>query len=135
MTFMSAAIIVGQTTTFIKLDTIKHPVKLQFLVCSDDGEEGLLSLDTLKELSIIPQDFPLPMNRAMRETKVTRVKEAERDELENDHPENLKLVNIEKRIGSLRSKLNFKKIEGEEYEKERKCDYADIFKETITKED
>ena len=89
------------------------------------------------ELSIIPQDFPLPMNRAMRETKVNRVKEAERDELENDHPDNLKLVNIEERICSLRSKLIFKKIEEENYEEDRKCEelqkrwlcyYADIFK-------
>ena len=39
--------IVGQTTTFVKLDSIKHPVKIQFLVCSDDGDEGLLSLDTI----------------------------------------------------------------------------------------
>ena len=99
--------IVGQTTTFVKLDTIKHPVKLEFLVCSDDGDEGLLSLDTLKELSIVPQDFPLLMDRDMRETKVNGAKEAQMDELEVDHPENLKLV---ERIGSLRSKLNFKKL-------------------------
>ena len=136
--------IVGQTTTFVKLDTIKHPVKLQFLVCSDDGKEVLLSLDTLKDLSIVPQDFPLPMNRAMRETKVNRVKEAQMDELEVDHPENLKLVDIEERIGSLRSKLNFKKLEEEDYEEGKKCeelkkrwlrDYADIFKEVLTMED
>ena len=78
--------IVGQTTTFVKLDTVKHPVKLEFLVCSDDGDEGLLSLDILKELSIVPQDFPLPMDRDMRETMVNRVKEAQMDELEVDHP-------------------------------------------------
>ena len=40
--------IVGQTTLFVKLEIIKHPVKLDFLVCSDDRDEGLLSLDTLK---------------------------------------------------------------------------------------
>ena len=54
--------IIGQTTAFIKLDLIKHPVRLDFLVCTDDGDEGLLSLDTLKELTIIPRDFPLPMD-------------------------------------------------------------------------
>ena len=54
--------IIGQTTAFIKLDLIKHPVMLDLLVCTDDGDEGLLSLDTLKELTIIPRDFPLPMD-------------------------------------------------------------------------
>ena len=54
--------IIGQTTAFIKLDVVKHPVKLDFLVCTDEGDEGLLSLDTLKELSIIPRDFPLLMD-------------------------------------------------------------------------
>ena len=97
-TFMSATnhelTIVGQTTTFVKLDSIKHPVKIQFLVCSDDGDEGLLSLDTLKELSIVPRDFPLPMDRAMRETKLNRVKEAEMDEQEEYNLERLMLVEM-----------------------------------------
>ena len=53
-------------------------------------------------------------------------------------------MDIEERIGSLWSKLNFNKIEEEYYEEERKCEelkkrwlrnYADIFKETLTKED
>ena len=133
-TFMSATnhelTIVGQTTTFVKLDSIKHPVKIQFLVCSDDGDEGLLSFDTLKELSIVPRDFPLPMDRAMRETKLNRVKEAEMDELEVDHPENLKLVDIEERIGLLRSKLNFKKVEEEDFEEGKKCE--DLKKRSVT---
>ena len=92
-TFMSATnhelTIVGQTTAFVKLESIKHPVKLDFLICSDDGDEGLLSLDTLKELSIVPKDFPLPMDRGMRETKMNRVKERERDELESESLERL----------------------------------------------
>ena len=54
--------IIGQTTAFIKLDVVKHPVKLDFLVCTDDWDEGLLSMYTLKELSIIPRDFPLPID-------------------------------------------------------------------------
>ena len=76
--------IVGQTTAFVKLEVLKHPVKLDFLVCSDDGDEGLLSLDTLKELSIVSKDFPLPMDRGMRETKINRVKERESEELEKE---------------------------------------------------
>ena len=54
------------------------------------------------------------------------------------------MVDIEERIGSLRSKLNFKKLEEEDYEEGKKCedlkkrwlrDYADIFKEVLTRED
>ena len=71
--------IIGQTTAFIKLDVVKHPVKMDFLVCTDDGDEGLLSLDTLKELSVIPKDFPLPMDKSMREPRVRRVTETEKE--------------------------------------------------------
>ena len=41
--------IVGQTYCFVKLEKVKAPVKLTFLVCLDDGSEALLSLDTLKD--------------------------------------------------------------------------------------
>ena len=104
----------------------------------------MVLLDTLKELSIVSREFPLPMDRAMRETKLNRVKEAERDESEMDELERLKLVDNEERIGSLRTELNFKKMEEEDYEEEKKCkalrkrwlrDCADIFKETLTRED
>ena len=71
--------IIGQTTAFIKLDEVKHLGKLDFLVCTDDGDEGLLSLDTLKELSIIPKDFPLPMVRSMREPRDRRNRETEEE--------------------------------------------------------
>ena len=90
------------------------------------------------------QDFRLSMDRDMRETKVNRVKEVQMDELEVDHPENLKLVDIEERIESLWSKLNFKKLEEEDFEEGKKYedlkkrwlrDYADIFKEILTRED
>ena len=84
---------------------MKHPVKLDFLVCSDDGDEGLLSLDTLKELSIVPKDFPLPMDRGMRETKINRVRERE-EEIEKESAERLKLIDIKERIGSIRTTLN-----------------------------
>ena len=110
-TFMSATnhelTIVGQTTAFVKLELVKHPVTFDFLVCSDDGDEGLLSLDTLKELSIVSKDFPLPMDRGMRDTNMNRVKEREREESESESLERWKLVEIKERIGSLRTKLSF----------------------------
>merc|ERR1712030_3841 len=52
--------ILGQTTCFIRLEKISKPIKISFLVCGDDGDEALLSLDTLVELSIVPPDFPCP---------------------------------------------------------------------------
>ena len=42
--------IVGQTSAYIKLEKFKTPVRMDFLVCLDEGDEALLSLDTLKEL-------------------------------------------------------------------------------------
>ena len=132
----------GQTTAFVKLDVIKHPVKLDFLVCTDDGDEGLLSLDTLKELSIIPKDFPLPMDRGMRESRLNRVKEREKEESESEEIERQKLVEIKERISSFRTKLSFQELEEEDVEENRKCeelrkqwlrDFSDIFKETLKK--
>ena len=102
--------ILGQTTAFIKLDLVKHPVKLNFLVCTDDGDEGLLSLDTLKELSIIPKDFPLPMDKSMREPRVRRIRETE-EEAEVEKAEKLKQFDIKERVGSMRSKLEINQME------------------------
>ena len=102
--------IIGQTTAFIKLDVVKHPVKLDFLVCTDDGDEGLLSLDTLKELSIIPKDFPLPMDKSMREPRVRRVRETE-EETGVEKEEKLKQFDIKERVGSVRSKLEMNQME------------------------
>ena len=67
--------IVGQTHAFVRLEKVNRPVKLSFLVCKDDGEEALLSLDTLKALSIVSSDFPCPMDRSIRDHKVRRVEE------------------------------------------------------------
>ena len=110
--------IIGQTTAFIKLDVVKHPVKLDFLVCTDDGDEGLLSLDTLKDLSIIPKDFPLPMDRSMREPRVRRIRETE-EEAEVEKAEKLKQFDIKERVGSMMSKLEINQMEKEDWEEER----------------
>ena len=65
--------IVGQTSCFVKLEKVKTPVKLSFLVCMDDGNEALLCLDTLKDLSIVSQDFPCPMDDRKRDHKTRRI--------------------------------------------------------------
>ena len=72
--------VVGQTTCFIKLQKVKNPVKLSFIVVLDDGNESLLCLDTLKDLSIVPKDFPNPMNNSMRDNRIMRVTEEEEGE-------------------------------------------------------
>ena len=64
----------------MKLERVRNPVKLSFLVVMDDSDESLLSLDTLKDLSIVPRDFPNPMNPAIRDDKVRRVVEEEGEE-------------------------------------------------------
>ena len=73
--------VVGQTVSCVKLDIIKHPVKLEFLVVADDGDEALLSLDTLKELSIVHKEFPLLMDRSKREPKIRRVRDPNCEEV------------------------------------------------------
>ena len=69
--------IIGQTRAFIKLDEVKTPIMMEFLVCTDEGDEALLSLDTLKELTIVPCDFPKPIDKNMREPIIRRVKDNE----------------------------------------------------------
>ena len=64
--------IVGQTYCFIKLEKVKTPVKLNFLVCLNDGNEALLSLDTLKDLSIVSRDFPCPQDDRIKDHKARR---------------------------------------------------------------
>ena len=76
--------IVGQTYGFVKLEKVNRPVKLSFLVCLDDGNEALLSLDTLKDLSIVPSNFPCPMDETIRDHKVRRIVD---EEDEDEWPE------------------------------------------------
>ena len=127
--------VVGQTVSFVKLDIIKHPVKLEFLVVADDGDEALLSLDTLKELSIVHKEFPLLMDRSKREPKIRRVKDPNCEEVASVSDAN-KLVESKERIGSLQTQLTFRKVEEEDFEEAEKCaklrrklleDYSDIF--------
>ena len=73
--------VVVQTVSFVKFDTNKHPVKLEFLVVADDGDESLLSLDTLNDLSFVHKEFPLPMDRSKREPKIRRVRDPNCEEV------------------------------------------------------
>merc|ERR1712239_52003 len=64
------------------------------------------SLDTLVELSIVPPDFPTPMNSAIRDNRIRRVEPVDGVE-EAQKVENSKWGTIKERIGSMRSQLSF----------------------------
>ena len=113
--------IIGQTKAFIKLDLVKHPVMLEFLICTDDGDKGLLSLDTLKELTIVPKDFPLAIDRKMREPRVRRIREHE-EEAEEEKVEKVEHFTLQERVGSMRSKLEMNQLTEEAWEEEGKCE-------------
>ena len=74
--------IIGQTQAYVKLDLVKTTICLEFLICTDDGDEALLCLDTLKDLTVVPHDFPNPINKNLREPKIRRLKDFEAEEEE-----------------------------------------------------
>merc|ERR1711888_557776 len=100
--------ILGQTTTFIRLEKAHKPIKISFLVCSDHGDEALLSLDTLVELSIVPPDFPTPMNSAIRDHKINRIEAVDGVE-EAQKVENSKSGTIKERIESRKERKKERK--------------------------
>ena len=112
--------IIDQTSCFIKLEKLKTPIRLDFLVCLDEGDEALLCLDTLKELSIVPFNFPTPMDKHKREPKARRVRDYDEEEewqaqkdREEEKEEGRKqkdrevqereVFTLQERVGSLRS--------------------------------
>ena len=66
---------VGQTTMNINFKTMKTTKKVRAIVVADDGGEVLIDMETLVQWGIIPECFPLPINR-VGGTKES-VKEAE----------------------------------------------------------
>merc|ERR1711891_140892 len=135
--------ILGQTTTFIRLEKVHKPIKISFLVCSDHGDEALLSLDTLVELSIVPPDFPTPMNSAIRDHKVNRIEAVDGVE-EVQKVESSKWGTVKERIESMTSQLSFPQENRKEDLDEDECeamkqswlkDFSQVFKEDLTIED
>ena len=137
--------VIGQTSCFVKLEKVKKPVKLSFIVVLEDGNEALVSLDTLKDLSIVSQNFPCPMDSTIRDHKAMRVvAEEQEDESYEQNEEEKKKFSLQERVDNLRQQLRSEKTNEKEWEEERKCeemkkkwleDYADIFKEDLSKED
>ena len=116
---------------------------LEFLICTDDGDEALLCLDTLKDLTIVPRDFPNPINKNIREPRIRRVKDYEEEE-EEGIEEKAGHFTLQERVGSMRTKLEMNEQTEDDWEEERKCeelkrqwlrDFSDIFKEDLGRED
>ena len=70
--------ILGQTTITIKFTTIRKAQSIPVLICREEGEESLIDLDTLKDMGVVPDNFPLPIDPTKRED-----------------PEKIRLVNTE----------------------------------------
>merc|ERR1712030_157309 len=89
---------------------------------------------TLTELSIVPHDFPCPMDSSIRDHKVRRVEEVEKT----------KWATLKERVGSLRTQLSFPQENLKEALEEEECeamrqswmkDFSQVFKEDLTIED
>ena len=131
--------IIGQTSCYVKLEQVKTPVRLDFLVCLDEGDEALLCLDTLKDLSIVSQNFPTPMDRSKRDYRARRVvtddegdeewqeqkdREEEQEKGKKQRERKIQekeMFTLQERVGSLRSRIEFKEVNEQEWEEERKC--------------
>merc|ERR1712236_124379 len=122
------------TTTFVRLDKVNKPVKLSFLVCEDDGDEALLSLDTLVDLTIVPPDFPCPMDPSIRDHKIRKLQKVEVK----------KWATLTERVDNLRTHLSFPQENLKEDKEEEECealrqswmkDFSQVFKEDLTIED
>ena len=64
--------IMGQVEFFAKFDSLKRIKKVRGLVSNETGEEILLDEHTLREWSIIPKNFPEPMDERERELEWLR---------------------------------------------------------------
>ena len=82
--------------------TLKKAQEILALVCQEESEESLVDLDSLQDIGIIHKDFPLPIDKNMRESpdKIRIVKsESKRNPT--------KLVDNLERQGSMRTSLKF----------------------------
>ena len=121
-------------------------------------------MDTLKELSVVPWNFPTPMDPHRREPKAPKArrvrdyeeedewltqKEREDEEEEGKRQKERKLeerelYTLQERVGSLRTHLEMKEMSEEDWEDEKRCsdlkkawlkDFPEVFKEDLGRED
>ena len=61
--------IMGQTTFMVKFTNLRKPKKMRVLVCREAGDEILVDLRSLVAWSILPKNFPEPMDPREQEIK------------------------------------------------------------------
>ena len=110
--------IVGQTSAYIKLEKFKTPIRMEFLVCLDEGDEALLCLDTLKELSIVPWNFPTPMDKHRREPKAPKARRVRDYEEEDEWLTQKERERMKRKKGRDRKRGKWKKGSCSLYKKE-----------------
>ena len=98
---------IGQFTFFVKLIILKKAKKVRALVCSDEGCEILIDLQLLIDWTILPPNFPCPMDPREAEKSTVRWTK-----------EKTKLVDIKERAVSQRTKLRFKDVSGKDFKTE-----------------
>jgi hypothetical protein len=65
--------IIGQATIWIKFDIIRRPKKMRVLICEEEGDEILIDIQSLVDWSIIPPNFPMPMDpKERKRVRVTK---------------------------------------------------------------
>ena len=65
--------IIGQCTFFVKFDILKKAKKVRALVCSDEGCEILIDLQSLIDWTILPTNFPCPIDPREAERSAVRM--------------------------------------------------------------
>ena len=114
---------------FTKFDSLKRIKKIRGLVTNDEGQEILLDEHTLREWSIIPPNFPEPMDEREKARVVSK---------------NTKLVEIKDPKGSRRTSIRFIAVNDDEIEIDKKLkelkknllkEFRDVFKTNLEKSD
>ena len=120
----------------MKIDNMKHPKLIKALVAENAGSEILIDLDLLVEWTILPKDFPLPMDPNEREDKVRKVTVT--DAIKSA------AVEVKEKVGSKRSQMKFNEMDEQEYDSSNQMEalkkrlmkeYKDIFKTELSTED
>ena len=108
-------------------DNLKHLKLIQALVVKNAGSEILIDLDLLVEWTILPRDFPLPMDPEEREDKVRKVTVTD--------AKKSPAVEIKEKVGSKRSQMKFNEMDDHEFDTSKQMDalktkllkeYADV---------
>ena len=97
--------IMGQVEFFVKTDNLKRIKKIKGLVTNDQGQEILIDEHTLREWSIIPPNFPEPMDEREKARVISQY---------------AKLVEIHESKGSKRTSIPFIAVNDDEIDIDKK---------------